>query len=337
MTILRAWRDGLGRVLSAPAIWLGMLVVTLVVAAPLGLAVRSSIGSHLGDSIAADTAASGVNYDWWQEFTSQASGAGVTFTPTIIGFAAVLDNLSAMADNTPRARIIVGAATAYLAAWTFLIGGILDRYARNRRTRALGFFSASGVFFFRFLRLALLMWIVYYALFDRLHPWLFETYYVSITRDLTVERTAFIYRAVLYVLFFAVVAACTLLFDYAKIRAVVEDRRSMLGALIAAGRFIVRHPLQTAGLYLVNVASFVAVIAVYALVAPGAGSSGASVWVGFLIAQAYLAMRMLVKLTFYASQLALFQQALAHAPYAAAPLPVWPDSPSAEALANAAK
>ena len=48
-------------------------------------------------------------------------------------------------------------------------------------------------------------------------------------------------------------------------------------------------------------------------------------------------MRMLVKLTFYASQLALFQQALAHAPYAAAPLPVWPDSPSAEALANAAK
>src|SRR6185503_10641232 len=123
MTIVRAWRDGFGRVLSAPAIWLGMLVVTLVVALPLGLAVRAMIRTHLADSVAADTAASAVNYDWWQEFTSQASGVGLTFTPTIIGFGAVLDNLSSIADNTPRATVIVGAATAYLALWAFLIRG----------------------------------------------------------------------------------------------------------------------------------------------------------------------------------------------------------------------
>ena len=32
--------------------------------------------THLGRSLAADSAADGVNYDWWQEFTSQATGLG---------------------------------------------------------------------------------------------------------------------------------------------------------------------------------------------------------------------------------------------------------------------
>jgi hypothetical protein len=42
-----------------------------------------------------------------------------------------------------------------------------------------------------------------------------------------------------------------------------------------------------------------------------------------------------VKLVFYASQTALFQRALAHASYAAAPAVVWPDSPAAESITNA--
>ena len=41
--------------------------------------------------------------------------------------------------------------------------------------------------------------------------------------------------------------------------------------------------------------------------------------------------------SFIATATALFQQHLAHAEYAAPPLPVWPDSPAAEAIENAAK
>ena len=35
-----------------------------------------------------------------------------------------------------------------------------------------------------------------------------------------------------------------------------------------------------------------------------------------------------------ASEIVLFQHALAHADYTAAPLPIWPDSPAAEAIEN---
>ena len=61
-------------------------------------------------SLAADTAASGVNYDWMQEFADQAAGLGVTFKPTIIGFGAILDNLGAFLDNIDQPVVIVAAA-----------------------------------------------------------------------------------------------------------------------------------------------------------------------------------------------------------------------------------
>ena len=337
MTIRAALRDGIHRVNSAPMVLAGLLLVTLLLALPLGLALRDMLRTHLGDSLAADTLASGVNYDWWQEFSAQASGIGTTFTPTIIGFGAVLDNLSGLLDNDRQSTVIVGAATAYLVVWAFLIGGILDRFARSRPTRSHGFFAASGVFFFRFLRLAIVMGLAYYILFGVVHGWLFGGLFKRLTRDLTVERTAFLWRAALYTVFGGLMAVCNMVFDYAKIRAVVEDRHSMIGALAAAVRFVRRHPRSTFGLYLFDGVLFVMVIALYALVAPGAGTTGAAMWTGFLIGQLYLAARLWVKLVFYASQTALFQGELAHVGYTAGPQPVWPESPAAEAIVNAAR
>src|SRR5258708_7879764 len=157
--------DGIRRVNRAPAILCGVWVLTLALSLPLGLAMRGLIAQHLGSSLAADTAASGVNYDWMQEFGDQATGLGATLKPTVIGAGAVLDNLSSFIDNVHRPIVIVGAAGAYLVLWLFVAGGIIDRYARERPTRAHGFFAASGVFFFRFLRLAVVMWIFYGFLF----------------------------------------------------------------------------------------------------------------------------------------------------------------------------
>src|SRR2546423_4244349 len=147
---VKAALDGMRRVNRAPAILLGMWLLTLLVSLPLALTMRDMLAQHLGSSLAADSAAAGVNYDWMQEFADQASGVGATFRPTIIGFGAVLDNMSGFLDNVPKPIVIISAASAYIVLWMFAAGGILDRYARDRATRAHGFFSASGVLFFRF-------------------------------------------------------------------------------------------------------------------------------------------------------------------------------------------
>ena len=81
-----------------------------------------------------------------------------------------------------------------------------------------------------------------------------------------------------------------------------------------------------------HVLLFAIVLAMYAVNAPGAGRAGWSMWLAFGIGQGYVMARLWVKLVFWASETALFQGRLAHAGYVAAPKPVWPDSPMADAI-----
>jgi hypothetical protein len=329
---MTSWRDGMRRVNGAPAILAGVWLLTLLVTVPLAAVLHGMVSQHLGASLAADAAATGVNYDWMQEFAAQATGVGVTLKPTIIGFAAVLDNLSAFIDDAARPAVVVAAASVYILLWMFVAGGILDRFARDRPTGTAGFFASCGTFFFRFLRLGALQWLIYALLFGTIHPLLFDRLYPRITHELTVERTAFIERVVLYVVFGGLVALCTTVFDYAKIRAVVEDRRSMLSAAAQSLGFIRRNAGAVSALFVANFAVFVLLVAIYSVVAPGARGSGVTMWSGFLVGQTYIIGRLWVKLLFWASETALFQARLAHAGYVSRPAPVWPDSPMIEQI-----
>ena len=109
---MRSWSDGWRRVVSAPAILAGVWALTFLLALPLAITMRGLLEAHLGSSLAADSAASGVNYDWWQEFTSQATGIGTTFSPTIIGFAATLDNISSLLDGQREMLPVAGASAS---------------------------------------------------------------------------------------------------------------------------------------------------------------------------------------------------------------------------------
>ncbi len=319
---------------AAPAIAAGVFATTILLAVPLAVAMHATLQGHLARSVAADAAADGVNYDWWQEFTAQASGLGSAFAPSIIGFAATLDNISSVADGQRAIPPVAGVLALYLTAWALLTGGILDRYARQRPTRASGFFAACGVFFWRFLRLAIIAGIFYWWAFGFVHRWLFDEWYPDLIRNVSVERDVVAIRVALYLAFAAVLFFGSLVLDYAKIRAVVEDRRSMLGALTAAARFVALHPAQAFGLYALNGLTFVALILVWAVMAPGVSGSGAGMWAAFLAGQTYVAARLLLKLHFAASQTAMFQANLAHAQYTAAPDPRWPESPAAETIAS---
>ena len=331
MTVWQAWNDGWRRALRAPWVIIGLWAMTFLLALPLAITLRGMLVEHLGSSLAAGPAVSGVNFDWWNEFLAQAAGLGQTFVPAILGFAAVIKNFASIADASPLPTVIASVVTANLVLSMFLLGGILDRLARDRATGADGFFAASGVYFFRFLRLGLIAAAIYWVLFIQLHPLLFETWFDRLTRDVTVERTAFAYRLAFYLLFAILVAAVNLVFDYAKIRLVVEDRRSAIGALSGALRFIRRQPGSAIGLYLLNAVVFAVVVGFYALAAPGASGGWVAV-LAFFVGQLYVVLRVIVRLTFAASQIALFQGRLAHAGYTARPVPTWPDSPAAEAI-----
>jgi hypothetical protein len=327
--VIPSYVEGWRRVLGAPWVAGGLLLLTFLAALPAAAVVGRAIESQLGSSRAAERAAAGWDAPWAAEFGASAHGAARTFTHEILGFGATLAIVSDFLDGATLEPAIVWTIAAYLLAWTFVAGGVIDRLARGRPVRAAAFFATCGVYFLRFLRLGVVIGAAYWALFEWLHPWLFNRMYGTWTRDLTSEREAALLRAGLYLVFLAALTAVAIVSDYAKTRAVVEDRHSMFGALSAALRFVRRRWLRVLALYLLNVAGAALVFAIWALIAP---SADAPVWLAVLLAQIYLLLRLWTKLVFLGSATVFLQGELAHAHYTAAPLPVWPDSPAADAI-----
>jgi hypothetical protein len=274
--VFGAFVDGWRRVVRAPVVTASLILAVLLLAVPLGRDVSEPV------------------------FPGPAE-LGARLEPEIV--LGLWDGAAAPADPT-----LPGPAFAYILFWLFVSGGILDRFARNRPEGTAQFFAACGVFFVRFLRLGLLVGVLYFALFRWLRPYLWND-----------------------VVFVAILGIVILISDFAKVRAVVEDRRSMLGALAAGLRFIRRRPLRTAGLYVLNVLTVVLVLFAWDHhVAPAANAD----WLVFLLAQVFLALRIAARLALMASEVAFFQGELAHAEYTAAPEIDWPDSPAVEAIQN---
>lgn len=286
-------------------LWLLTIVVAAVPAALLG----STIQAHLDDSVEADSAAENVNFDWMQEFRSSGSGLARTLRPDVIGFSAVLDNLSALADQSPRGLVPIAAGALFVLVVWFVSPGVLERLAASTPLGAAHFLERCGACAGPMLRLGLIAAFTYGTLLLSFHPWLFDRVFDWLIRDLTVERTAFFVRFAFYVLFFAVVAACNLLFDVARARLVLERRRSALGAVIAGAVFLVDHFGAVAGQYVLNVVGFTAVVFVYALVAPDAGRADWTMWVGFAVSQLYVCGRLLVRLSFMGGTVAALDAA----------------------------
>jgi hypothetical protein len=181
-----ALREGLRRTARAPALVAGTFLVTLLVALPLTIALRGMLAAQVDASLVATMQR--VDRGWWQEYLSQASGLGQTFVPSIIGFGAVLKNLSDLLDNLPLAATVAGAVAAWMVVWSFLSGGIIDRLARDRPTRSVGFFGAAGAHFPALARLGIVALIVYGVVFRWLHPLLLDDAYVWLTRDVRLGR-----------------------------------------------------------------------------------------------------------------------------------------------------
>lgn len=192
------------------------------------------------------------------------------------------------------------AMLASVVIWSFAWGGILDRYARNRPTRGRGFFGACGAHFPAVLRLGLAMLLVDAAI------------------AMAVGDTT---RAILAL-------AMGMVTTFARIRIVVEDRRSALGATLGALRFLWRNPAGI-GLIVIFAILQAAFLLVAFIVDPGAQGG----WRRALV-EASVVVPVLLILAEHAAGVSLFQSRLAHASYTAAPPIEWPDSPAAEAITN---
>jgi hypothetical protein len=306
MTMWHAWRDGIRRVNRAPAVLGAVWLIVALLAWPI--AMSSRIDGAPGLRVAGrplDFAAR-----WLDELRDHTVERSVEFGS---GVAQSVEDFTAFVDYESRWMVSLAASYPFLALLMLVSGGIIDRYARDRPTGVHGVSAVSGVFFFRFLRLGVLIAATYAVAFRLLGQW----------------------PGVLA----AALGACNLVVEYTQVRAVVEDRRSMLAALRAAISFIRRNWLSAVALYAIDYAMRIAWVGLYVFAGPGGsfrfGPDRSIVWtigLWIVINQLYVVGALWIRLVFWASETALFQSRLAHAGYVARPLPVWPDSASVEAI-----
>jgi len=294
-----AFLDGIRRVATAPLLFLLLYSLTLAAALAMG-------------SLAPEAGTAGV-----ESVGTTGDGAPVGIAhalgPDPSGFA-VVAAFTSLAKGAPQA----GAAALALAGmllWTFLAGGALDRLARQRWMEGAGFLAACRHHFWPLTRLALLAGALYWLLFGVLRPWLSgDPPGASATGPGSGAYADAAWLA-LNGLFAAGRAGIGLVVDYARVRAVVEDRRSAIGALRAGLRFMARRPAPVAGLWVLNLALLALILAGCSLVAPAAMGFGR---IGpFLVGQLYTAAPLFATLVAWASQTAYFQGQLAHPTYVA--------------------
>ena len=151
------------------------------------------------------------------------------------------------------------------------------------------------------------------------------------TRDMTEERDAIAHsRRRSISCSSSLLALVSLVADFAKVRAVVEDRRSMLGALGASLRFIRRRPFRVAGAVSAERHRVARDPAALAAVAPPAAAAP-------LAGAAHRRRSICCCACGRSSRSWRRRPCSSRASsrtrdYTAAPEPVWPDSPAAEAI-----
>lgn len=315
--MLTSITHGLKRALAEPKLLLVLWLVNSLAALPAALAIGAAIEADVGSSRFQETLAQGLDLDWYAEYGNRNdSGVPALFAPQRTGGAVVFENLDALFGG----RVLTGTeALAPLVlifglAWILLQGGVVARLTRDpapgdtlSRFSAGGFFADAGRFFLRFLVLAALAGVVYYALY-KLAGWgagrLDDAFRDSGTERQLITRVVF--GGTLLVVALNLVR---MVFDYAKIDLVSRDIRFAPASIWRGARFVFSHPLETVGIALGFGLLSLIVLGLYSQLAPGPGQSTAiGVFAAFLVSQLFVVSRLFLRVALLGAEAGLHRR-----------------------------
>jgi hypothetical protein len=311
ITIIKAFFVGLGRSLNALGLALLIFFILFIVTAPFGFAMKKILGESIGSSRVHEDLRAGFDMAWYGEFEAEAEGLAATFGPDqTAGVLPMLNNAERFLNGQlfKMNGSILAVAIAVLLFWTFMTGGLIDRFASGHaRYERVGFLSQAGRYFFPFLFLLILAAVAYWAIFVELSPVLFEQVDIR-TRDATSEWTVLYWTMGAYAILCIFFMLAWLFLEYARISMVVNRRLNPIGGFFRGLGFVLAHPFRTIILFLLILAVQVALVYGYARVPQLLDESTyqqilASLAIGFV----YIFLLIFIKLWFIAGQTAMYQ------------------------------
>jgi len=281
-----------------PKMVLFLFVVNLLFSLLLAIPMYNSLKDSFGRSEAGFRMAQGFDYIWWEEFRDEARGLETTFSPSVIGKGAILTNLESLIQmrffSSPPILIVFG--LFYIILHTFLAGGILSTFSQDvPRFTMKEFIQGAGLHFLRFFIGGLLR--------DA-----FISILSGISSNSFSEVTPFFIRLAFSALTFILLLFIQMVFDYARIKVVLEESRNIFKSTLEALVFVFKYPFSTFGLFYLVFLFQVAVTVIYILLKEIIPQSNFP-WVlaVFIIQQLFIFAIIWVRCLLYSSQMQLYR------------------------------
>jgi hypothetical protein len=280
---LQAMIFGMRAVGRAPTVVLGTYLLLVAMVLPAAGALTWILQSAL-EGRALDLEAGPVVEEDWFDRANDASRVvvGDSFSPAIIGFAAPLSNLADLATARDRSLPTSGSLIAWLAAWTFVLGGVLQRFA-NGLTIGPGEFLHACVRRVPSFAAVALMCLAAYAG--------------------AVAVSAALPRQVVLVVVTMAVGVVSVAAGYARARMVTEDVR-LWPALAATARMMRSAPLTCAAHASLALVAWLGLLAAFAAADLLFGRGGQP-WRAIVLMQGFIVARLALRLVWEASTLHL--------------------------------
>ncbi len=287
-----------------------LLVINFVFSLVLAVPMYHSLKGSFGKSLVGERMAEGFDYLWWEEYRDDAQGLERTFTPSIIGKGAILNNLEGLIQlrvfDLPPVILIFG--LLYLMLHTFLAGGILSLFQKREPTFALGdFFRGAGSLFLRFFLLMLISW-VFFLIVGQVVKGSLDSLLSSMRETAFSEVAPFYWGLVFSAVVFFLFLFIQMVFDYGRIKIVEENSRNVLKSAAGAFGFVFRHLGSTLGLFyllfLVQVVFTLLYVMIQGLIPE---SSFLGVALMFLLQQFFIFGLIWIRCWLYSSQMELYR------------------------------
>lgn len=310
MTTVKAVVSGFMRMARCSGVVLALWLLVLAAALPMAVVMENTIRTDVGASAIHQDLRQGLDLGWLEEFHSRRTGLAVELRPVRVSPAMVFESLDLWLSGAwvSQGRSLVATGGLFLMVWVLVQGGVLTQLTSPEiGFRWSTFLAAGSTYFFRFLRLAALMGLVYYGVY-KLAFWLFPAIERA-TRDVTVEKQV-LGLYLLAALAIGILLACVhLVAEFARIATVREKRRSMILSVARSARLLAKHPLQAIGVF-----GFLAVLlgvlqVGYYWIAPGVtGVSPLAIVLAFLVGQLYLLFRWALRVARYGAEIELYDR-----------------------------
>jgi hypothetical protein len=283
--IVRFVKAGFARASALPRLALLLLAINIIFALVLTLPMYGLLDHSLGPSLMGDRSLRVPEVNWLIEF---------------------LQSNQPFIDSLSTTILWVG--LSYMAFNTLLTAGLLEVIYSDHRFSLRRFYGGvvmHGAKFLRLLALSLVIYFLIFLVFNQLLGRGLERW----TRDWASDAAVFTLFLVKNILLGVVLLLAVMVFDYAKIRLVMERSRSVLAECLWTLRFVSDHRWLTLGVFyavgLVGVALMVLYLSVDALLTPK------SLWVlvaAFVLQQAFMFSRMWLRVAFYSAEMELYKQ-----------------------------